>query len=82
MISMAIKQSFQWKAIDVLVCNAGVARTAYLDEAPIQDLHAMIGTNLTGVINTLHAALPLMKQRSAQPSSVVLVSSLAALVCK
>eukprot|EP01018_Ginkgo_biloba_P041128 Gb_20968 [translate_table: standard] len=80
MISMAIKQSFQWKAIDVLVCNAGVARTAYLDEAPIQDLHAIIGTNLTGVINTLHAALPLMKQRSAQPSSVVLVSSLAALV--
>eukprot|EP01018_Ginkgo_biloba_P025120 Gb_06707 [translate_table: standard] len=79
MISMAIKQSFQWKAIDVLVCNAGVARNAHLDEAPIQDLHAIIGTNLTGVINTLHAALPLMKQRSAQPSSVVLVSSLAAL---
>eukprot|EP01018_Ginkgo_biloba_P025114 Gb_18262 [translate_table: standard] len=79
MISMAIKQSFQWRAIDVLVCNAGVSRNAHLDEALIQDLHAMIDTNFTGIINTLHVALPLMKQRSAQSSSVVLIGSLAGL---
>lgn len=80
----AIEQSFQWRAIDVVVCNAGWARVGYIDEIPIKDLHATINTNLSGMVNTLHVALRLMKHRTNQgharpPMSVVLVSSLAGL---
>jgi NADP-dependent 3-hydroxy acid dehydrogenase YdfG len=81
----AIEQSFQWRAIDVVVCNAGWGRVGYIDEIPIKDLHATINTNLSGMVNTLHVALRLMKHRTNQgharpPMSVVLVSSLAGLV--
>jgi NADP-dependent 3-hydroxy acid dehydrogenase YdfG len=84
-LSDAIEQSFQWRAIDVVVCNAGWARVGYIDEIPIKDLHATINTNLSGMVNTLHVALRLMKHRTDQgharpPMSVVLVGSLAGLV--
>eukprot|EP01018_Ginkgo_biloba_P040676 Gb_16076 [translate_table: standard] len=83
-LSVAMKESFEWRPIDVLVCNAGVAKTAYLDEALISDLQGIIQTNLTGTVNTLHIALPLMKERQQHrghlmPASVVLMSSLSAL---
>lgn len=68
----------------MLVCNAGFVKIALPDEAKIEDLNAIINTNLTGVVNTLHVGIPLMKQRSGQaPMSVVIMSSLSALVwCK
>ncbi|KAH9325020.1 hypothetical protein KI387_005198, partial [Taxus chinensis] len=79
-VTKAIKESFEWRAIDVLVCNAAVAKTALLDESRIEDQHAIIQTNLTGVVNTLHVGLPLMKQRSSQsPMSLVIISSMAGL---
>ena len=84
-LSDAIEQSFQWRPIDVVVCNAGWARVGYIDEIPIKELHETINTNLSGMVNTLHVALRLMKHRTdqgnARPAmSVVLVSSLAGLV--
>ncbi|XP_057852163.1 3-dehydrosphinganine reductase TSC10A [Cryptomeria japonica] len=79
-LAKAIKEAFEWRAVDVLVCNAAVAKVARLDEGRIEDLHAMIQTNLTGVVNTLHVGIPLMKQRSAQTHmSIVLMNSLSGL---
>ncbi|XP_059077724.1 3-dehydrosphinganine reductase TSC10A isoform X1 [Cryptomeria japonica] len=79
-LAKAIKESFEWRAVDVLVCNAGVGKTGLLDESRIEDLHAIIQTNLTGVVNTLHIGIPLMKQRSPQtPMSIVLMNSLSGL---
>ncbi|XP_057852161.2 3-dehydrosphinganine reductase TSC10A [Cryptomeria japonica] len=75
-LAKAIKESFEWRAVDVLVCNAGTAKTALLDEGRIEDLHAIIQTNLTGVVNTLHVGIPLMKERTPQtPMSIVLMNS-------
>ena len=84
-LSDAIEQSFQRRPIDVVVCNAGWARVGYIDELPIKDLHGTVNTNLSGMVNTLHVALRLMKHRTDRgharpPMSVVLVSSLAGLV--
>eukprot|EP01018_Ginkgo_biloba_P015655 Gb_17837 [translate_table: standard] len=79
-ISVAINESFQWRPIDILVCNAGWGGSCYFDEMGIEDIDQTIGTNLNGTIYTLRVALPLMKQRSfAHPSSVVLMGSLASL---
>ena len=69
----------------MVVCNAGWARIGYIDEVPIKDLHETINTNLSGMVNTLHVALRLMKHRTDEdharpPMSVVLVSPLGGLV--
>lgn len=81
-LAKAIKESFEWRAVDVLVCNAAVAKIVVLDEGRIEDLHAIIQTNLTGVVNTVHVGIPLMKKRSPEtPMSIVLINSLSALVC-
>ena len=84
-LSDAIEQSFQRRPIDVVVCNVGWVRVVYIDEIPIKELHETINTNLSGMVNTLHVALRLMKHRTDRgharpPMSVVLVSSLAGLV--
>ncbi|GLJ08857.1 hypothetical protein SUGI_0097200 [Cryptomeria japonica] len=79
-LAKAIKESFEWRAVDVLVCNAAMSKIVVMDESRIEDLHAIIQTNLTGTVNTLHVGIPLMKQRSAQTHmSIVLVNSLATL---
>ena len=82
-ISDAIKESHMWKPIDVLICNAGFVRSEYLENTSIEDLDLIIQTNLTGTLYTLHAALPLMKNRDGRPKppgSIVLMCSLGSLV--
>eukprot|EP00253_Pinus_taeda_P034726 PITA_34726 len=79
-ISAAVTQSFEWKPIDILVCNAGIAHSSFLDEVPVKEIDLTIGTNLTGTMYMLRVALPLMKQRSnMNPSTVVLMGSLSSL---
>jgi NAD(P)-dependent dehydrogenase (short-subunit alcohol dehydrogenase family) len=51
-------------AIDVLVCNAGTnVRDRSLEKLAPEDWDKMIGTNLTGAFNLVHAFLPSMRQR-------------------
>ncbi|GLJ25375.1 hypothetical protein SUGI_0485790 [Cryptomeria japonica] len=79
-ISEAIKDSNLWRPIDVLICNAGFLRSAYLENTIIEEVDLTIQTNLTGTLYTLHAALPLMKKREGRPpASVVLMCSLSSL---
>ncbi|KAG6541094.1 hypothetical protein Mapa_017533 [Marchantia paleacea] len=80
LMSQAISESFAWKPIDVLVCNAGLTRSGYLDQMPIEDLELTVRTNIMGTVYPVHTALPLMKQRSPDhPMSIVFIGSLASL---
>lgn len=81
-ISEAIKESHMWRPIDVLICNAGFVTSKYLQDTSIEELDLIVQTNLTGTLYTLHAALPLMKNRDGRPrppGSVVLMCSLGSL---
>ncbi len=53
-----------WREIDVLVANAGLAKglgPAY--EASMPDWEQMVATNVTGLMQTVHALLPGMVER-------------------
>lgn len=80
-ISRAIKESFEWRPIDVLVCCAGIASSARVADASVEMLETVNRVNLMGTVLPVHSALPMMKARSLQhPSSIVIISSLASLV--
>ncbi|MET0311124.1 MAG: SDR family oxidoreductase [Burkholderiaceae bacterium] len=46
--------------IDILVANAGIARMAPIDEAPLQDHIDQVAVNITGVVAAVKAVLPHM----------------------
>jgi len=57
----------EWKHIDVLINNAGLALGRdYFDEADMDDWDTMIDTNLKGVLYVTRALLPLLK-KSGEP---------------
>jgi 3-oxoacyl-[acyl-carrier protein] reductase len=49
--------------LDVVVANAGVGRFAPIDEMSVDDWHAVIDTNLTGVFYTVKASVTELKKR-------------------
>jgi len=51
--------------IDVLVNNAGLGKFNRLDEAPIEEWHEMMDTNVKGLLNCIHAVLPGMKEQES-----------------
>lgn len=62
---------------DILVNCAGVAETAAIEEAPLEDWAHVLGVNLWGSINTLHYFLPDMYERgSGQVANVASVAGL------
>jgi 3-dehydrosphinganine reductase len=80
-IAKVVKESFDWRPIDVLVCNAGTLSVGQIENVSVEDLEHTTKTNLLGCVYTLHAALPLMKSRSFQnPSSILIMGSMASLV--
>ena len=60
--------------LDILVNNAGIGKFALVTETSPEDWRAMIDTNLTGVFNCCHAALPHLRQRGS--GWIVNISSL------
>eukprot|EP00250_Pteridium_aquilinum_P015659 c22683_g1_i7 orf=229-1062(+) len=80
-VSVAIAECFEWKPIDILICNAGTLIPGFLDNATVNELETVIKTNILGCVYPVHAALPLMKARCKEhPSSIVLMSSLSGLL--
>ena len=58
------KLSEDWRSIDILINNAGLAAGRdYFDEASIDDWEAMIDTNLKGLLYVTKAVLPFMIAR-------------------
>lgn len=50
--------------LDVLVSNAGIARTSPMDELDVDGWDAMINVNLRGVLHGIAAALPIFRRQS------------------
>ncbi|HEY0677179.1 MAG TPA: SDR family NAD(P)-dependent oxidoreductase [Chitinophagaceae bacterium] len=54
----------EWKKIDILINNAGLALGRdYFDEADIDDWETMLDTNIKGLLYVSRAVLPYMKER-------------------
>lgn len=47
-----------WGGIDVCIPNAGLGIFSPLSESKLEDWKTMVDVNITGVLSTLHAALP------------------------
>jgi NADP-dependent 3-hydroxy acid dehydrogenase YdfG len=62
---------------DLLVANAGVTHYAPFVEQGIEDMEAMVATNVFGTVYTVRAALPLMLDRAR--GHIVILSSAAGL---
>ncbi len=57
---------YEWKKIDVLVNNAGLAAgLSSIHEGSIEDWDVMINTNLKGLLYVSRAVIPLMTERRA-----------------
>jgi SDR family mycofactocin-dependent oxidoreductase len=65
--------------LDIVVANAGILSAGRLWELSAEQWHELIGVNLTGVWNTIKAAVPVMVDQGTG-GSVILVSSVAGLV--
>jgi NADP-dependent 3-hydroxy acid dehydrogenase YdfG len=64
--AMAGRVRAAFRAIDVLVCNAGTnVRNRSLEDLAPDDWDRMIATNLTGAYNLVHAVLPTMRSRGS-----------------
>jgi short-subunit dehydrogenase len=49
--------------IDVLINNAGISLSGSIEETPIDRIHRLLETNYLGVVRTLQAVLPLMRNQ-------------------
>jgi NADP-dependent 3-hydroxy acid dehydrogenase YdfG len=80
-ISTAVKESYDWRPIDVLINNAGITRSGFMEDFSVEDINTVVQTNLLGSIYPVHAILPQLKLRSRDhPISIVFIGSLASLV--
>ena len=52
----ALAMSETWGGMDVVIPNAGIGYFNPLTEAPLEEWHAMVDVNVTGVLTTVHAA--------------------------
>jgi 3-oxoacyl-[acyl-carrier protein] reductase len=64
----------QWGKLDVLIANAGLGHFASIEDMTPEQWHETIDTNLTGVFNTVKAAIPALKNSKGY---IITISSLA-----
>lgn len=63
-----------WGTLDYVIANAGIGVFAPIDELAPEDWNHTIATNLTGVFNTVKAAIPELKKSKGY---IVTIASLA-----
>lgn len=73
-VTMVDEARAEFGRLDVLVNNAGVLRGDRVVDADRDDFRTQIEVNLLGVMNTTHAALPVMLESSG--GDIVTVSSM------
>ncbi|MBE7209799.1 MAG: SDR family NAD(P)-dependent oxidoreductase [Gluconacetobacter diazotrophicus] len=64
--------------LDVVVCNAGYAQAGAIEEVGLDDVRDVFDTNVVGVVATIQAALPLLREQSG--GHILTVSSIGGLV--
>ncbi len=82
-VQQAVDAAAAGGRLDVLVANAGLGRFGPVDALSLDDWHAQVDTNLSGVFYATRAAVPHMKrqQRDGETSGhLVHVASVAGLV--
>ncbi|MEX2536477.1 MAG: SDR family oxidoreductase [Trueperaceae bacterium] len=62
--SVVTKLIESFGSLDVVIANAGVGAFGAIDELPVEDWHAVIDTNLTGVFYTVKATVDELKKSS------------------
>lgn len=68
----------QLQPIDLLIANAGISAGSGSGFETEAQARAIFATNVTGVLNTLHPVIPMMRER--QRGQIAIMSSLAGLV--
>jgi NAD(P)-dependent dehydrogenase (short-subunit alcohol dehydrogenase family) len=58
--------------LDMLFNNAGIGKGGPFDQQPFEDVLALVNVNFIGVLNGIHAALPMLK---ATPNSMCFTTS-------
>jgi NAD(P)-dependent dehydrogenase (short-subunit alcohol dehydrogenase family) len=48
--------------LDLLFNNAGIGRSGFFEDVPFEETLRVVNVNLVGVLNGIHAALPLLRQ--------------------
>jgi len=62
-VSAAIAEAVDRQPIDILIANAGIAESAPFGKSDAALFRRMIDTDLMGVVHTIQAVLPAMKER-------------------
>ncbi|WP_219837633.1 SDR family NAD(P)-dependent oxidoreductase [Paenibacillus sp. R14(2021)] len=74
-VRAAVEEAFKYFGqIDVLVNNAGYANLASIEDISISDFQDQVATNFFGVVYTMKAVLPFM--RDQQRGSIINISSI------
>lgn len=62
--------------LDVMIANAGIGHRGAFAEAAWSDLEALLRTNLDGVVHSIQASIPIMRQQGS--GQIVVISSIMA----
>ncbi|MEP6356711.1 MAG: SDR family oxidoreductase [Hyphomicrobiales bacterium] len=73
--SAVAKAEAEYGPVDMMFCNAGVARLADISSQPPEEWDEMIDINTKGVMNTVHAVMNDMMERRA--GTLFMMSSIA-----
>lgn len=72
----AVAQGMEhFRRLDVLVANAGLGQRGPLVDVPWEDIEIVLRTNIDGVLHSIRAAIPAMRQSGS--GQIVLISSVA-----
>ena len=75
-VDAAIEQAIHsFKRLDILVNSAGILIPAEVEKLKLADLERMMSVNVYGALNTIQAAIPIMRRQGA--GSIVNIASLA-----